>query len=173
MKESVKRNFARLNGLLAIIFGLVALLFPGITLAALGIYFSVSIIIGGIMLISGSFRVRKSKRHWYFLFLEGIIGILIGIIILARPEIVATVFVTIIGLWALIIGLVFLFSFFKSHLPALSNTFILIGSIFSVVVGLIIIINPFESTRLITVFIGIYALIYGLFSLINTSRIVR
>jgi len=125
------------------------------------------------MLITGSLRIRKINHRWYILLLEGIIGILVGIIILARPELVATVFVTIIGLWALIIGLVFLFTYIKSRLPSFSNTFMLIISILSLITGIFIIIDPFESTRIITILIGIYAIIYGLFSVIHSSRIYR
>jgi uncharacterized membrane protein HdeD (DUF308 family) len=50
------------------------------------------------LLTIGALRVKKTNDHWYLLLLEGIIGILISIIILARPELVATVFVTITGL---------------------------------------------------------------------------
>jgi len=173
MNNILEKNFVSMNGILTIVFGLVALFFPGLTLATLGILFSIVILIGGIMLTAGSLRIRKINHRWYILLLEGIIGILIGIIILARPELVATVFVTIIGLWALIIGLVFLFTYIKSRLSSFSNTFMLTISVLSLLTGIFIIINPFESTRIITIFIGIYAIIYGLFSVIHSSRIYR
>ena len=101
---------------------------------------------------------------------EGTIGILVGLIILIRPELVATVFVTVMGIWALIIGLIFLFTYLKGHLPVYSNTFVLIVSIVSLLTGFIIILNPFESTRIVTVLIGIYALVYGLFSVIHSVK---
>jgi len=165
-----KNYFVSINGILAIIFGLVALFYPGITLAALGIYFAITLIIGGSSLIFGAIKNRNMSRHWKMYLLEGIIGILIGLIILIRPEVVATVFVTVMGIWALIIGFIFLFTFFRSQLPAYSNTFVLIVSIISLLTGFIIILNPFESTRIITVLIGIYALVYGLFSVIHSIR---
>lgn len=166
----MKNYYATINGALAIIFGLVALLFPGITLAALGIYFAISIMVGGITLVIGAFKQRIGKKRRNLFLLEASIGILLGIIILLRPEVVATVFVTIMGIWALIIGGIFLVTFLRSNLPAYSNTFVLIISIVSLITGFIIILNPFESTRIITVLIGIYALIYGLFSVINSTK---
>lgn len=170
MKYFFRRNLKRLNGVLAILFGLVALISPGITLVALGIYFAISILAGGTMQIISSFNAKGRNPNWYLLLVEGIIGILIAIIILSRPELVATVFVTIIGIWALFLGLVFLFTYFKKRLPAFSNSFLLVISILSLVVGLVIIVNPFESTRIVTIMIGLYTLIYGIFSLINSSR---
>src|SRR6056297_1411905 len=165
-----KNYFVSINGILAIIFGLVALFYPGITLAALGIYFAITLIIGGSSLIFGAIKNRNMSRHWKMYLLEGIIGILIGLIILIRHEVVDTVFVNVMGIWALIIGFIFLFTFFRSQLPAYSNTFVLIVSIISLLTGFIIILNPFESTRIITVLIGIYALVYGLFSVIHSIR---
>lgn len=167
----MKRNyFVSINGILAIIFGLVALFYPGITLAALGIYFAITLIVGGSSLIFGAIKNRNMDRRWKMYLLEGVVGILIGLIILIRPEVVATVFVTVMGIWALIIGFIFLFTFFRSHLAAWSNTFVLVVSIISLLTGFIIILNPFESTRIITVLIGIYALVYGLFSVIHSIR---
>jgi len=170
MKSFFQRNLKSLYGVLAILFGLVALLFPGITLVALGVYFAITILAGGTMQIVSSFKAKGRNPHWYLLLVEGLLGILIAIIILSRPELVATVFITIIGLWALFLGLVFLYTYFKRQLPTFSNSFLLIISILSLIMGLIIIVNPFESTRVITVMIGIYAVIYGIFSLMNSSR---
>jgi uncharacterized membrane protein HdeD (DUF308 family) len=170
MGNFFQRNLKRLNGVLAIIFGLVALFFPGITLAALGVYFAISILAGGVMQIISSFKLRSSNRHWYLLLVEGLIGILIAVIILSRPKLLATVFVTIIGLWALFLGLIFLFTYFKRQLPVFYNSFFLIVSILSLIMGLTIVVNPFESTRVVTVMIGIYTLAYGIFSMVNSSR---
>lgn len=168
--KNLKQYLVSLNGLLALLFGLVALLFPGITLAALGIYFAFSIMVGGISLVVAAFRNRKTDRKWKLIFAEGTIGVLIGIIILARPQVVATVFVTIMGLWAIVIGLIFLVAWLRAQLPPFTNTFVLIISLVSLLTGVVIIIDPFESTRVITVLIGIYALIYGLFSLFNARH---
>ncbi len=170
MKNFIQKNLRSMNGVLAIIFGLVALFMPGITLAALGVYFAITLLVGGITLIVSAFKVRKVSPQWSFLLMEGLIGILLAAIILARPKLLATVFVTIMGLWALFIGLIFLFSYFKKVLPTFYNAFLLIISILSLIMGITIMVNPFESTRIITVFIGIYTLAYGIFSVVNSSR---
>lgn len=170
MSNFFQRNLKSFNGVLAIIFGLVALFLPGITLAALGVYFAISILAGGVMQVVGAFRVKNHNSHWYLLLIEGLIGILIAVIILSRPKLLATVFVTIIGLWALFLGITFLFTYFKRQLPAFSNSFLLVISILSLVMGITILVNPFESTRIITVIIGIYTLAYGIFSVVHSSR---
>jgi uncharacterized membrane protein HdeD (DUF308 family) len=165
-----KRYFININGILAVIFGLVAIFSPGITLAALGIYFAFTILVGGIALIGSALKSRKNGSRRYLLLPEGIIGVLLGILILLRPEMVTTVFVAIIGIWAIIIGGILLFSFFKLEGPGFIKFTTLIVGILSIISGGIVIYNPFETTRMITVLIGIYVLIYGVFSIINTSK---
>jgi len=158
------------NGILAILFGSIAILFPGITLIGLAVYFAITLLIGGILLTISSIRSRRVLMNWSSMLLEGAIGILIGIIILARPESAAAFFIIIMGIWAMVIGLIFIISYFKLSLPAIIKPFHMIIGILSVLIGLIIMLNPFESTRVIVVLIGIYAIGYGIFSIINARK---
>lgn len=166
----MKNNLTKLNGILLLIFGLVALFFPGITLKVLGIYFAFTVLVGGTVMTIGALRVRKSNPNWFTMLAEGAIGIVISFIIFAAPELLATVFLVVMGIWAIVLGLIFLFVYFKRTLPVFSNTFLLIVSLLSLFIGAFIILDPFESTRIVTILIGIYAVLYGTFSLINSSR---
>ncbi len=160
-----------LGGLLAILFGLVALLFPSITLIGLAIYFAVTILISGIVLVAGSIRMKPVKSGRYMQLIEGIIGILLGIIILARPEASVAVFVAIMGIWAMVLGLFFLIIFIRRPLPEFEKYFFLIAGIVSFVFGLLIAVNPFESSRIIVVLVGVYAIAYGVFTIIRTRKL--
>jgi uncharacterized membrane protein HdeD (DUF308 family) len=46
----------------------------------------------------------------------------------------------------------------------------MIVGILSVLIGFVIVLNPFESTRIIVILIGIYAISYGIFSFINARK---
>ncbi len=166
----MKNNITKLNGILLLIFGFVALFFPDITLKALGIYFAITVLIGGTGMIIGALRVKKYNPNWYMMLTEGIIGIIISFIIFAAPALLATIFVVIMGIWAIVLGLIFLFMYLKHSLPVFSNVFLLIISILSLLLGAFIILDPFESTRIVIILIGIYAIIYGTFSLIHSSK---
>lgn len=166
-----KWMFPGLSGFLAILFGLVALIFPSITLIALAIYFAVTILISGIILTIGSIRMKPVKSGRYLQLFEGIIGILLGIIILARPEASVAVFVAIMGIWAMLLGLFFLIIFIKRQLPEFEKYFFLIAGIVSFIFGFLIAVNPFESSRIIVVLVGVYAVAYGVFSVIRTRKL--
>lgn len=157
-------------GILAIIFGLIAILFPGITLIGLAVYLAITLLIGGILLTISAIRSRERVSIWPLMLFEGAIGILIGIIILARPQEAAAFFLIIMGLWAMAVGLIFIISYFSIRLVEHLKPVYLIIGILSTVTGLIIILNPFESTRVIVILIGIYAIVYGIFSLVNARK---
>jgi uncharacterized membrane protein HdeD (DUF308 family) len=166
--------YSGLTGLLAIVFGLVALLFPSITLVALAIYFGISLLIGGLLLSIGAFRLRKRAFPWGLVLFEGLLGLLCGLFILLRPEISVSVLVIIVGIWALFLGGFFLLTYWRRKDLGFSNNYFLVAGIFSVLFGLLILAKPLESSRLMVVLIGIYSIIYGITSmLIHRRRNIR
>lgn len=170
-KINIKNWFlSSLNGILAILFGIVALAFPSVTVLTLVIYFAITVLIGGIGLSVVAFRVKNTNPNWSIILLEGILGLLFGLIILARPELTAVVFITLIGIWSLILGVIFMIAYFKVKLsPVIRNVYLAIG-IISLLFGLLIIINPFEGPRAVIILIGLYAVTYGVFSIINNMQ---
>jgi len=163
-------GLSSLNGILVLIFGCIAIFFPSLTIKALGIYFAIAILIGGTVLIANAIRISKFSQSWKLMMFEGVIGILLGVVILSRPDLAATFLMIIIGLWAIFIGAVFLYSYYKSTLHISLKSFHLITGIISAILGLLIIINPFDSTRIAIVLIGIYAIAYGVFSILSNSK---
>lgn len=154
------------NGTLSIIFGLIALLFPSITIAGLAIYFAISIIIGSIGLLSSAVKYTDNSNRT----IEAILGLIAGLIILFNPNSTVAVFTTILGLLGLASGIVLLLPYIKSRdYNSVHPVTAMIGVI-SFIFGIIIMINPFKSSKFLTVVIGIFALAYGIFSLIKNTR---
>lgn len=157
--------YSGLNGLLAIVFGIIALLFPSIALLALAIYFAISLLIGGLILSIGALRLRKKTYPWGLVLFEGLLGVLFGIIILLRPELSIAVLVTIVGIWAIFIGGFFLLALWWTKDSPYYKKYFMVTGIFSLLFGLLILFKPVESSRLMIVIIGIYAIIYGITSM--------
>ena len=74
MKNFKLKNLglSSLNGILAILFGVVAIAVPSITVVALVYYFAISILIGGLILSINSIRTKNTNLNWQFLLFEGI-----------------------------------------------------------------------------------------------------
>jgi len=75
--------FLLVRGILAILFGIIALAAPGIALLAFIYVFAAYAILDGITAIVVSLQERSFLRSWWVLLLEGILGIIFGILAIA------------------------------------------------------------------------------------------
>ena len=75
-----------LRGLFAVLFGLLAFFMPRITLLTLVLLFGAYVLLDGIFDIVAAIR---SPRHHWALILEGVVGIVAGILTLGWPAITA------------------------------------------------------------------------------------
>jgi uncharacterized membrane protein HdeD (DUF308 family) len=163
-----KWSLSSLNGLFMIGFGIITIAFPGLTIAALAIYFAIAIFLGGIIVSAYALKYKSSLANWKSKLLEGIISVILGVTIILYPNSATAFLVIIIGLWAVFIGSVFIISYFSTKAHNLLGPLNLISGIVSLLLGAVIIFNPFESTRFLIILIGVYSIIYGLFSIIYT-----
>ena len=168
-----KWSLSSLNGVLMVIFGLVSILMPELTVAVLAIYFAATIMLGGLILSIFTLKHRISLPNWKTRLIEGLISIALGLVILLNPQSAAAFLIIVIGLWAFFIGAVFIVSYFRSKTPNLVGTFNLIAGVVSLLLGLIVVFNPFESTRFLVILIGIYALAFGIFTMVYSSKVLK
>ncbi len=149
-----------LKGIIAI--GLAVLIFmnPADALVAIATYIGALAIIAGIVLIILSL-IRKTG-FWHFTFGQGIIYSLIGLLIVTYPKVTIGLLIFLMGLLITILGIM-LFSTYmrlKEVMPA--RPLNLIMAIISILVGGLLLFNPFEGAVFATVIIAVYALIYGI-----------
>jgi uncharacterized membrane protein HdeD (DUF308 family) len=162
-------------GVFALIFGILALAWPLITLEVLIILFGAFALVTGIFaLISAAGHMDQGRR--VLLILQGVAGIVLGIIAFAWPGITAIVLVFLIAAWALIIGILEIIGAFG--LPAGSSgkgLMVLSGAlavVFGVLLLVINLVNPLLGLLTVVFIIGIYAIIRGitLFALAFLAR---
>ncbi|MDD2197992.1 MAG: DUF308 domain-containing protein [Bacteroidales bacterium] len=166
-------GMSSLGGILVLIFGFIALAFPNLAIKALAVYFALSILIGGIVLTTYAIQYRKLTPNWKARLAEGIISLILGIVIILNPESAAAFLMIIIGAWAAIIGLVFIGTFFARKTSQMIDVLNLTTGAISLVLGAIIMFNPFGSSRFVVILIGIYAIIYGILTMVFSSKIVN
>ncbi len=159
-----------LKGILALILGILILVNPSKSIVLLATYFGIFALAGGIVALGYAFRIRYKGGSGTFWFIEGSINVLFGLIIILYPHISMSVIVAFFGIWAVIIALLQLSSY--NHLRALNMSagLILFNGILSLLVGLLLLFNPFKGAMIIAVIIGIYALIYAIYSLYTAFK---
>ena len=93
-----------LQGLVAVLFGVLALVWPGLTLATLVLLFGAYALVDGAFAVVGSLVHRKEYEDWWLVLLTGLVSIAVGILTFIQPGITAMSLLFLIAAWALVDG---------------------------------------------------------------------
>lgn len=104
-------------------------------------------------------------KNWWILLVNGLLAILFGALALFATEALLLSISMYFGLLILIGGLLLLFGAFDKKKKQKSYTLMLAEAVISMILGLLIMIFPGETLKLFFVFIGIWALLLGLFKI--------
>ena len=173
MLDLLARNWWLLviRGIAAIIFGILAFVWPGITLVALVIMFGAYIFVDGIFALIAAITGNKSGQQWWMLLLEGVLGILTGIITFIFPAMTGFVLLYLIAGWAVATGVLEIIAAVRLR-KELSNEWLLaISGVVSILFGLMIVFWPAEGAIAIAWILGTYALIFGALMLMLAFRL--
>lgn len=159
-----------LKGLLLVLFGLYAVTRPGEAIMALVTFAGLVSLLGGLLLIVAAFT-NTDKKNWGWTLAEGIFDVVFGGIILTYPfgsaVAAATLFSVFLGFWALFGGFTLIGNAIRLRKTAGSRWgFILAVGILTLIVGWAIITNPLANTVALTVIIGIFAIVFGIGTII-------
>jgi uncharacterized membrane protein HdeD (DUF308 family) len=91
-------------GLLGIAAGIVTFLWPGVTALVLLVVIACWAIVRGVFEVAAAIRLRRVIEHEWMLAAAGVLSILFGIVLLARPGAGALALIWVIGAFALIWG---------------------------------------------------------------------
>jgi uncharacterized membrane protein HdeD (DUF308 family) len=91
-------------GLLGIAAGLLTFLMPGLTAIVLLYFIAGWAIATGVFQIIGAIKLRKEIDNEWLLILGGIVSVLFGVAMMAAPGAGALALITVIGIYAVIIG---------------------------------------------------------------------
>jgi uncharacterized membrane protein HdeD (DUF308 family) len=161
-----------LRGLLAILFGVIALAWPRITIAAFVFVFGIYALVDGVASLYSAVTRRNlagADRGW--LVLQGVLGIVVGVMVFIWPGITALILLVLIAAWALVTGVLQIVAAITLRREIRNEWLLLIGGILSIIAGIILIVRPGVGALALVLVIGIYAILYGIAQLVLGFRL--
>lgn len=154
-----------LRGILGILFGLICLLTPGLAVEVFVILFAAYMLVDGVFAIAAGIKAARNGERWGLLILEGIVDLAAGLVAVLWPAITLVALIWLIAIWAIVTGALMLAGAFSLNLDH-GRWWLALGGIASVIFGILLVIEPLIGAVVLTLWIGAYAIVFGIFLLI-------
>jgi len=110
----------------------------------------------------------KPVRPSSILFLGGILALVAGIILLVIPDRTLTLLGVVAGIYLLVVGVAQLVrGLFEPGLLSMERAKQATVGLVAVIAGILVLLRPDSSVRLVTVVLGIFLIVVGLFGLVD------
>jgi uncharacterized membrane protein HdeD (DUF308 family) len=159
-----------LSGILAVVLGSLVLTWPGITIVIAAIFFGAYLLITGIAQVIFAFSLHVSAGGRVLLFVSGAAALILAVLCFRSLE----ESILLLAIW---IGVGFIFRGVATAVSAISDPTlpgrgweIFIGVI-SLVAGIVMLASPFESIATLTVVVGIWLIVLGVFEVVSAFGI--
>ena len=159
-----------IRGIFAVLFGLVALFWPGVTVLALVLLIGAYAFVDGIFAIVAAFRQADQSVRWLIL-LEGVLGIVIGVVVFIWPQSAAVALLYLIAAWAIISGILEIVAAVGLRRAIEGEWALIVGGVASVIFGVLLAVWPGAGLLALVWIFGIYALVFGVMQLVLAFRV--
>lgn len=150
-----------LRGITGILFGIAAVFWPGLTLVTLVYIFSVYILVSGVIGIIDAIRAIVNRNTWVWNLILSFIELGVGVYLVRHPQVSFATLILLIGLVLIARGVFEVVLALLEDLSATEKTLMIIGGLLSVVVGIVILLQPAASGVAFVWILGLYALLTG------------
>lgn len=158
------------RGVLAIVFGIVALIWPDVTKLALVLLFGAFVLADGIFTAATGLAVRKYFKRWWALLLEGLAGIVIGILTFFWPNITGLVLLYFIAAWAVVTGIFEIVTAIEFRHLIPGEWAMILNGLLSILLGVLLFVFPSAGAVGLVWLIAMYAITAGIVLLILAFR---
>jgi len=154
-----------LHGLASAVVGVIILAWPGVSVYALTIVFGAYTLATGIVEFGTAFTTQaKEVRGW--LIARGILGVAVGVLVLAWPGISALALLYVIGAYAVAFGIIVAAASFQLPLEGRDTASLVLLGLASIVFGIVIFAKPGAGALAVLALIAAFALVTGVSELV-------
>ena len=159
-----------LRGILALILAVAAFLAPQPTVATLGLLVGIYALIDGLAAIAAALR-RRAGASRFPLLLEGIAGVVLGVLILVLPGAGTIALVTLVAAWSILTGIFELLLALRLRQELPGELLTLLGGLASLALGVLLLVSPGAGVTAVAWLIGAYAFVYAVLMLTLALRL--
>lgn len=160
-------NVSIATSILFALLGIIILLFPKTTLNIFSYATAIILIMTGIYLLILDIRTRNNLFYMESSFF-GILLLVLGFIIIVHPSAFTVLIPLVLGIWFITSSVLkFRFSTFLRRDNFGLWVLTLLITILSIVCGVIFILNPIESSKIITSYFGLIMVIYSIADVVD------
>jgi uncharacterized membrane protein HdeD (DUF308 family) len=160
-----------LRGIFAILFGIAAFIWPNLTITALVLLFGAYVLVDGIFAVIVGIQLYGKNERWWAVLLEGIAGIVLGVLTLFWPGTTALVLVYFIAAWALVTGVLEIAAAIRLRKEIEGEWMLILAGAASVLFGVLLIMQPGAGAIALVWLIGAYAIVFGVLLSILAFRL--
>lgn len=150
------------RGIIALIFGVAALFFPAAAFLSLVLVFGAFALVDGIFALVSAFTSNAKSENWWWLILEGAVGILIGVLTIIQPAAMGEAWLILIAAWAVVTGILEIITAVSLRKVITGEFWLILGGLISVAFGVLVLINPASGAFAVGFMIGAYAILFGI-----------
>jgi uncharacterized membrane protein HdeD (DUF308 family) len=162
-----------LRGAVALVFGLTLLLWQDPSAAVVAVAFGVFALVDGLVLSAVAVVGRDVLEQWWVVLVEGVVGMVVGLVALAWPGIGGLGLLSLLAAWAIVTGVFEIETAVRLRRLAGSDACLFIAGGLSLLVGIALIAVPKDDPLEIDWAIGLFGVVFGAVLLVAAGRLRR
>ena len=151
------------SSIIILILGILLLLVPGSIVTTIIRLFGVIILLVGISSVQSELKIKKQSTD----FVNGILISILGLVFISSPHTIASIIPFILGTWITIKSIFKLQVSYSLKGTSIDYVKPLIINIISLILGLVLMFNPFKGAEALIRIIGGFMMTYGLLDILN------
>ena len=160
-----------LLSVLMLAFGVILVAKPGLTLQVVVRLLGIGLLVGGAIVLWGYFNGKDEEKVSYLNLFGGLLAAAAGFVVLVRPSIIVNLFPTIMGIIAVLNGVLNLTKSLDLKKNGLLNWQPpCILALITVVLGIIVLLNPFSTMKVLIMAVGVMLIYNGASSVFIHTR---
>lgn len=162
-----------LRGVLLLLFAVICFLMPLSTVAILALWTGAFILVDGVFLTVGVIFNWKQYQEKWLLLLAGVMSILLGVLVLRRPDITAIALMLMMAMWAIVIGVSRIAIGIQLRKVMEGEGWVIASGVLTVLFGVLLAAIPGIGLISLAFFLGISASLLGMFQIVMAFRMRR